>query len=711
MEFERLEFIDPFLRQCDMKNDEKEIVLRHGHIAITNYKLGDNRDFEKLLSVWDKMYWRYNQAAGYYVKELKEFRIGRGFDLHRLHRLFPNRKIRVENTPYSADKVAYNLTTPPKSDFQEVALTFMAAQPPYTKNKDFTQQLIDADTGDGKAMPDDTLIPTPTGFHRLGDLRIGDMVYNLHGEPVEVLNIYPQKGLQPTFRITFSDGRSTRCNPEHLWKVFTREGEEKILPLSDFIGDYHGYKIPTTTGVGDDYIYGTRRERKHWLNSLLYGNNVIYSADSYTARVIEDYGRSLGYLVYTTPIDAENYRVEIVKSEYLEIINIEFDGLTRQRCILIDDPEHLYLAEDYIPTHNTYCGVAISAYYKARSVIVCPISKLLEQWRDSYLKFTDLDKKQVMIVKGSKACEKIRTGQCRDKVVFIFTSDTIMSYINTHGNRACIEMMMQTGAYIKIIDEIHKDMKIVSAIEAMCNFPLNFYMSASPRRSDRKENFIFDLTYKNVPRFGSNFKQKEERHINIVVKYYRFIPTDDQIRSMYRKNIGLNTKAYERVLINASDRQREDFDFAVSAMLNWSKDLVKKDNKILILCQTVDGTKYMEDLAEKVFPKQCSHYYATGMSKTAKEEALKKKVICATASSMGTGADIANLQHVINICTYSNPIDASQLPGRARKLKDGTPVVYVELVNMGYRKTVSQYESRRSYLINKAANGKILTIR
>lgn len=505
---ETLEFSNPYLRAVNHRDDGKRIVLRHGHIAITDYNMGDNPEFEKLLSVWDKMYWRYNQVTGYYIPQAREFRIGRGFNLRRLMSIFPEHRIEVDNWSYHVDKVEYNLTTPPKNDFQTVALTFMAGEGAYYKNKRYTQQLIDADTGDGK----------------------------------------------------------------------------------------------------------------------------------------------------------------------------------------------------------TYCGVAISAYFKSKVVVVVPISKLLEQWKESYLKFTTLEESQIMIVKGSAKCDKIRNGKCEDKVIYIFTADTIMSYINNRGIQACIEMLEKTGAYMKIIDEIHKDMGTVSAIEAMSNFKLNLYMSASPMRTDQKENYIFQLLYQDVPKFGSNFKQKSEKHINIMVKKYTFFPDDQQIRSMYRPNLGLNTKAYERVLISAPDKQRSSFDKAMLTMLRWSKDMVKKNNKILILCQTVDGTKFIEALAEKVFPGECAHYYATGMTTKQKADALEKKVICATSSSMGTGADIKNLQHVINICTYSNPIDASQLPGRARKLKDGTPVVYIELVNMGYRKTVNQYNARSKYLRDKAAKGKIMMI-
>ena len=871
MKLEKLEFVNPYYKVLDERNPQKEIVLRHGHIAITNYNLGDNPPFEKLLSVWNKMYWRYEQAAGYYIPKLKEFRIGRGFDIRRLHRLFPDHMIRVENCPYHADKVEYNLTTPPRSDFQRVALTFMASQSPYKRNKDYTQQLIAAKTGEGKAMPNDTSIPTPNGWTMLGDIEVGDFVFNRYGKPVKVLGVYPQKGLQKTYKFTFKDGRTARCNPEHLWTDRRKSDKELItIPLSDMLKGYKSihfdsdgtkhteciYSIPApkcvefnerevpvdpyvlgvligngclgekalsissgnpdvpkaigkilnaevlppryknytylfithkTLGkkgtinhyvqtkdvlkgikkliksksenkfIPKNYIRNSKDVRMALLQGLLDTDGhitknkfqVSYSTTSKRLKNdIVELVRSLGFIAFVTKDNRTKYKSgECFKiliacddklkptlfrenkhsmkrakyaakhyktrrnNDFIKIIDIEEIAPTKQRCILIDDPEHLYLAEDYVPTHNTYCGVAISAYFKAKIIVVCPISKLLSQWKESYMNFTSLTDKQIMIVKGSKACEKIRMGRCKDIVVFIFTSDTIMAYIKNYGERACIEMLMQTGAYIKIIDEIHKDMRVVSAIEAMSNFNLNFYMSASPLRSDEKENLIFSLMYNGVPKFGDNFQMEEERHINIVVKHYKFIPNDQQIRSMYRPNVGLNTKSYERVLVNADDWQRKDFDQSINTMLRWSKDLLKKDNKILVLCQTVDGTKFMEKLAEKVFPGECSHYYATGMNKTEKEDALKKRVICATASSMGTGADVPGIQHVINICTYSNPIDATQLPGRARKLKDGTPVVYVEMVNMGYRKTVSQYESRRKYLANNAANGKIMTIR
>ena len=98
------------------------------------------------------------------------------------------------------------------------------------------------------------------------------------------------------------------------------------------------------------------------------------------------------------------------------------------------------------------------------------------------------------------------------------------------------------------------------------------------------------------------------------------------------------------------------------------------------------------------------------MKKPDKEIALTYRIIIATTSSMGTGADIPGLQHVYNVSTYANKIDAVQISGRCRPLKDGTPVVYIEFLNAGYVKTMRQYERRRPYLVNRTKSGKLVVV-
>lgn len=69
--------------------------------------------------------------------------------------------------------------------------------------------------GCGKAQPVNTIIPTPAGDRRLGDIVAGDYVFDRLGKPTKVLGVFHQ-GKLDNYKVTFKDGRFTYCNDEHL---------------------------------------------------------------------------------------------------------------------------------------------------------------------------------------------------------------------------------------------------------------------------------------------------------------------------------------------------------------------------------------------------------------------------------------------------------------------------------------------------------------
>ena len=75
-----------------------------------------------------------------------------------------------------------------------------------------------ATAASGKAIPIDTLIPTPNGNKLAKEIKIGDMLFDRNGEPTKVLGVYPQ-GKKNVYEITFGDGRKAKCCDEHIWSV------------------------------------------------------------------------------------------------------------------------------------------------------------------------------------------------------------------------------------------------------------------------------------------------------------------------------------------------------------------------------------------------------------------------------------------------------------------------------------------------------------
>ena len=320
-----------------------------------------------------------------------------------------------------------------------------------------------------------------------------------------------------------------------------------------------------------------------------------------------------------------------------------------------------------------------------------------------------LSDKDIMIMQGSVSCEKILNGKCKHIKIFICSMDTITSFQKKHGNLKTIELLKATGAYIKIIDEIHRDIRAVSMIEALNNFRLNYYMAAAPGRAEQKENWIFRTLFKNVPSFGSTFKTQEEKHITVMIKKFKWTPDYKQIKAMVNNKTGLNIKAYERELINSPQFQRQSFDDAIMVLLNWAKGVMKPGKRLMLMAQSIETLFYIQKLAEKVFPGETGVYYG-GLSKKEKELAIEKKIIIATDSSLGTGANIPELQFLIYCSTYSNWLNARQISGRLRKLNDGTQVVYIELLNVGYLKTMKQFDKRKGELQRRSKTGKLFFV-
>ncbi len=104
-------------------------------------------------------------------------------------------------------------------------------------------RLLQGEVGSGKAQPLDALVLTPTGFRRMGDIRVGDQVVTPSGEVTVVTGVFPQ-GERDVWRVVLSDGSAVECDLDHLWAVDTavRRGPgnpRTVLSLRQIKDDLH----------------------------------------------------------------------------------------------------------------------------------------------------------------------------------------------------------------------------------------------------------------------------------------------------------------------------------------------------------------------------------------------------------------------------------------------------------------------------------------
>lgn len=96
-----------------------------------------------------------------------------------------------------------------------------------------------APPGTGKAHSNDELIPVADerGYVRVGLLKVGDRVFDEHGEPVTVTGVFPQ-GVRREYVVVTNHGDRVRCNDEHLWTVRSvgdAEGVQQTMSLREIM--------------------------------------------------------------------------------------------------------------------------------------------------------------------------------------------------------------------------------------------------------------------------------------------------------------------------------------------------------------------------------------------------------------------------------------------------------------------------------------------
>ncbi len=105
----------------------------------------------------------------------------------------------------------------------------------------------------GRAQTLDSLLMTPNGWRKMGEIKVGDLVIGSNGQPTEVIGVFPQ-GRKKVYRLSMTDGSSTVACAEHLWQVKTMEDKRRgkaprVLETQEMLDNFrrnhqYRYELP-----------------------------------------------------------------------------------------------------------------------------------------------------------------------------------------------------------------------------------------------------------------------------------------------------------------------------------------------------------------------------------------------------------------------------------------------------------------------------------
>lgn len=135
--------------------------------------------------------------------------------------------------------------------------------------------LRSAASGTGKALPNDQIIPTPSGFRQVGEIKVGDYLFGDDGVPTKVKQVHPQKGKKRRFTLILSDGREIDCCRDHLWEFITENNEIKVEnteKVRERLRNKETLKIKVNQPVQWRH---SQTKYTHYVLGLLYANAIL----------------------------------------------------------------------------------------------------------------------------------------------------------------------------------------------------------------------------------------------------------------------------------------------------------------------------------------------------------------------------------------------------------------------------------------------------
>lgn len=254
----------------------------------------------------------------------------------------------------------------------------------------------------GKALLDSEIVYCEDHEKKIGDVSVGDYIYDDSGHLAEVTGVYPQ-GKVMTYRVTFEDRRNAICCGEHLWKVKTggRWTVKKLKEISmlDYKSmsipickpiDYPNSKLPIPasaygsmlasylSGYIDSVPYDHRisrsflrssiKQKESFINSFIKSmNGVVTGNEEFVIKtddinVIKFVLRMFWSSGWYSKLDG-NKLILSNTLDSVKISSIDIYGKYTATCITVDNESKLFLTTNYIVTHNT----AIMSSFLARN--------------------------------------------------------------------------------------------------------------------------------------------------------------------------------------------------------------------------------------------------------------------------------------------------------------------------------------------------------
>lgn len=376
------------------------------------------------------------------------------------------------------------------------------------------------------------------------------------------------------------------------------------------------------------------------------------------------------------------------------------------QCITLEDPEGLFITDDYLVTHNSYCSMQHTADVGIRTLYLIRPA-FIDKWvSDLFATFKDLKPEDVTVVQGSAqlmALLAMASNNEEMSKIIILSNKTYQNYLKAYDEFGvelldqgfdCLpeDMYEHLGVGIRYIDEVHLDFHLNFKADLYTNIPQAAAFSASLIDSNPFMRKMYSIAYPNIMRFKA---PPAKRYIEARGVLYRLKP-DRKPKITWNGRTEYSHGAYENWLVKNKE-VLENYFFMIKDIIDGEYiENYKEGDRLLVFCYSIELATRLTQFLSECYPDKTIERY---VQDDGYENVMEPDIRVSTVLSAGTGIDIKKLKVAILTTAISSEKSNIQAMGRLRELKDDDrPPVFFWLTCSSIDKHMRYHEKKKELL-------------
>lgn len=398
----------------------------------------------------------------------------------------------------------------------------------------------------------------------------------------------------------------------------------------------------------------------------------------------------------------------------LRVKSIERVEDKQAQCITITHPSSLYITDDYVVTHNSFCSMSAMLQMGMRTLLIIR-PMFVEKWIQDIKRTYEISDEDICDVQGSKQLMNLlaraEAGTLTEKIIIV-SNRTYQMWLKNYEmygaaskelGYPCLPQdfceFVQAG--VRLIDETHMDLHLCSKIDQYSHVPYSIGLSATLITQDPFINKIYQVMFPMKDRYK---ELPLDKYIDVYAVMYRF-EQPERIRTQEFGSTNFSNNAVEKSVMRHPATLRNYFKLIEFCIRDGFDRNPRKKKKLIIYALSGEMIDLMVKHFKALYPQYDVRRY---MMEDAFDDLLESDICITTIGSAGTAVDVPNLTNTIVTISINSIQSNVQTLGRLRKLEEGIPVQMHYFVATDIPKSMEYHKNKMELFSNRAKSHNVV---